>query len=78
MSADELIGKVALQAVPAGIGAILAAQLGIKEQKQEERARGYLAELVYMLVGFIWRSIWHRPTRWYSPHVSSASGTRSP
>jgi putative integral membrane protein (TIGR02587 family) len=63
MSAREIVGKVALQAVPASIGAILAAsQLGVPEAKREARSRGYLAELVYMLVGALYLALNLAPT----------------
>ena len=40
MSADEVVGKVALQAVPASIGAMLArSQLGAQEEEQDEQRR---------------------------------------
>lgn len=63
MSADEIVGKVVLQAVPASLGAILAAgQLGINRDEQEVRARGYLGELVYMLVGALFFALNLAPT----------------
>lgn len=63
MSAAEIIGKVALQAVPGSLGAILAAgQLGLKPQDKKERDRGYLAELVFMLVGALYLSFNLAPT----------------
>lgn len=63
MSLRETVGKIVLQAVPASIGAILAAgQLGTKEGEQEKRARGYLGELVYMLVGALFFSLNLAPT----------------
>jgi len=40
MSADEVVGKVALQAVPASIGAMLArSQLGAQDEEQDEQRR---------------------------------------
>lgn len=63
MSAAEIIGKVALQAVPGSLGAVLAAgQLGLKPQDKKERDRGYLAELVFMLVGALYLSFNLAPT----------------
>lgn len=63
MSVDEIVGKVALQAVPASIGAILAAgQLGGQKHQREQRARGYLGELVYMLVGALFFALNLAPT----------------
>jgi putative integral membrane protein (TIGR02587 family) len=63
MSAREIVGKVGLQAVPASIGAILAAsQLGVREEKREVRSKGYAAELVYMLVGALYLALNLAPT----------------
>ena len=64
MSADEIIGKIALQAVPGSLGAILAAgQLGLKSQEDKEaRDRGYTAELVFMLVGALYLAFNLAPT----------------
>lgn len=63
MSAREIVGKVGLQAVPASIGAILAAsQLGVPEEKRETRSKGYTAELVYMLVGALYLALNLAPT----------------
>jgi len=65
MSANEVVGKVALQAVPASIGAILAAaQLGGggEKSKREARARGYFGEVVYMLVGALYLALNLAPT----------------
>ncbi len=51
MSADKMIGKIAVQAVPGSLGAILAAgQLGLKAQDKEACDRSYPAELAFMLV----------------------------
>ena len=58
MSTRAIVGKVGLQAVPASIGAILAAsQLGVREEKRETRSKGYAAELVYMLVGALYLAL---------------------
>lgn len=63
MSADELIGKVALQVVPGSIGAILAAgQLGVAEAEKEARGRGYGAEIVFMIVGALFLALNLAPT----------------
>ncbi len=54
MSADEIIGKVALHAVPASMGALLAqSQLGGEEHEEEleERGSSYWGELFLMLAG---------------------------
>ena len=62
MSAGETIGKVALQAVPGSLGAILAAgQLGLETQ-DKARDRGYLAELVFMVVGALYLAFNLAPT----------------
>lgn len=63
MSWDEVVGKVALQAVPASIGAVLAAsQLGTQKDERDERARGYFGEIVYMLVGALFFALNLAPT----------------
>jgi putative integral membrane protein (TIGR02587 family) len=58
MSPDELIGLVALQAVPAAIGALISrSQLGDPEQHEETRDKeeraGYWGELFLMAAGAI-------------------------
>ncbi len=64
MSAGEIIGKIAVQAVPGSLGAILAAgQLGLKaDEEKEARDRGYVAELVFMLVGALYLAFNLAPT----------------
>lgn len=63
MSANEIVGKVALQTVPSSLGAILAAgQLGQGKRQRQERSRGYLAELVYMVVGALYLALNLVPT----------------
>ncbi len=63
MSTQEVVGKVVLQAIPASLGAILAAgQLGTDRDEQEARSRGYLGELVYMLVGALFFALNLAPT----------------
>ncbi|ADI15566.1 TIGR02587 family membrane protein [Truepera radiovictrix] len=63
MSWDEVVGKVAMQVVPASIGAMLAArQLGIQETEKGARDRGYGAELVYMVVGALFLAFNLAPT----------------
>jgi putative integral membrane protein (TIGR02587 family) len=64
MSADEVVGKISLHAVPTSIGAILARrQLDIKETKKERmRRRGYGAKLFLMGVGAIFLAFQLAPT----------------
>lgn len=63
MSADEIISKIAMQTVPASLGAILAAgQLGQGKKQRQERSRGYVAELVYMVVGALYLALNLAPT----------------
>lgn len=64
MSADEIIGKLALHAVPCSIGAILARrQLEAEETKKEARRReGYLAKVFLMGVGAIFLAFQLAPT----------------
>lgn len=64
MSVGEIIGKIAVQAVPGSLGAILAAgQLGLKaDEEKEARDRGYAAELVFMLVGALYLAFNLAPT----------------
>ena len=64
MSADEIIGKIALHAVPCSIGAILARrQLEAEETKKEARRReGYHAKLFLMGVGAIFLAFQLAPT----------------
>jgi uncharacterized membrane protein len=64
MSLDEIIGKIALQAVPCSIGAILARrQLEAEETKKEARRReGYHAKLFLMSVGAIFLAFQLAPT----------------
>jgi putative integral membrane protein (TIGR02587 family) len=64
MSADEVVGKISLLAVPPTIGAILARrQLDIKETRKERRRRqGYGAKLFLMGVGAIFVAFQLAPT----------------
>jgi putative integral membrane protein (TIGR02587 family) len=66
MSADEIVGKVALQATAGGLGALLArGQLGQREEKPEEQeppAQRYLGELFIMLVGALFVASTLAPT----------------
>ena len=64
MSADEIIGKISLHAVPCSIGAILARrQLDVEETKKEKRRRqGYGAKIFLMGVGAIFLAFQLAPT----------------
>src|SRR5688572_19552021 len=64
MSTDEIIGKIALHAVPCSIGAILARrQLEAEETKKEARRReSYHAKLFLMGVGAIFLAFQLAPT----------------
>jgi len=65
MSADEVIGKLALQAVPASIGAMLArSQLGAQSEEQQEqpRRRTYGAALFLATVGALFLAFNVAPT----------------
>lgn len=68
MSADELIGKLALQAIPASIGAMLAQSLlssgDESESQSEERQRSatYAGQLFLMVAGAVFLSMSVAPT----------------
>lgn len=65
MSTDEVIGRVALQAVPASIGAMLArSQLGARgeEQEEERRRETYAGELFLAAVGALFMAFNVAPT----------------
>jgi len=65
MSADEIVGKVALHAVPASMGALLAqSQLGGEEHEEEleERGKSYWGELFLMVVGALFFTFNLAPT----------------
>jgi putative integral membrane protein (TIGR02587 family) len=65
MPLNEVIGMIAIQAVPGSIGALLAqSQFGSKradDQRQKERA-GYFGELFFMLVGALFLNLNLAPT----------------
>lgn len=66
MSAREIIGKIALQAVPASIGALLAqSQLGDRKAGQANRAdsAGYASELFIMAAGALFLAFNIAPTQ---------------
>ncbi|UUP16767.1 TIGR02587 family membrane protein [Nitratireductor thuwali] len=65
MPVDEIVGKVALQAVPASIGAVLGrSQLGGSEMEpaQETEQVNYASELFIMAVGALFLSLNVAPT----------------
>ncbi|MEO3997268.1 TIGR02587 family membrane protein [Mesorhizobium sp. CAU 1732] len=64
MSLDEIVGKIALQTVPAAIGALLArSQLGRSEDDETgEREEGYWGELFLMAVGALFLGFNVAPT----------------
>jgi putative integral membrane protein (TIGR02587 family) len=65
MPLSEIIGKVSLQAVPAGIGAVLAERQfgGGEEQRAARRGGGlYSGQLFFMLVGAFFLSFTVAPT----------------
>ena len=60
MSADEVIGKISVQAVPASIGALLVrSQFGESQRKEEEKRRSahYGGGLFLMAVGALYLSM---------------------
>lgn len=66
MSADEIVGKVAVQAVPGSIGAMLAqSQLGVNPEEKEEKKRRahYGGELFIMTVGALFLAFNLAPTQ---------------
>ena len=65
MPASEIIGKIALQSVPASIGAMLGrSQLGDKEEDDasSRRETGYASELLMMAAGALFLSLNVAPT----------------
>ena len=65
MSAYEIAGKVALQLVPAGLGAVLArSQLGLRDEDDVEEARreSYAGELFLMAAGALFLAFNVAPT----------------
>jgi putative integral membrane protein (TIGR02587 family) len=63
MSVDEVIGKIALQAVPGSIGAMLArSQLKAREEEEEERRDTYGGELFLAGVGALFMAFNVAPT----------------
>ena len=65
MPMEEIVGKIAVQTVPASIGAILArGQLGSQDSETEdkERAAGYPGQLFIMLAGAVYLAFNVAPT----------------
>lgn len=65
MPASEIIGKIALQSVPASIGAMLGrSQLGDKDEDDatSRRETGYASELLMMAAGALFLSLNVAPT----------------
>ena len=64
MSIDEAVGKIAIQAVPASIGALLGrSQLANRDEEQDAKRRaGYGGELGLMAVGALFLSLNVAPT----------------
>jgi putative integral membrane protein (TIGR02587 family) len=66
MSVQEILGKVALQAVPGSIGALLAqsefSAEGERDRRKEQRRDTYWGELFFMLAGAIFLSLNVAPT----------------
>ena len=66
MSIYEIVGKVALQLVPAGMGAVLArSQLGLRDEEDGEEARreSYAGELFLMAAGALFLAFNVAPDR---------------
>lgn len=63
MSPDGVIGAVAVQLVPASIGALLArSQLGVQKGEENERPESYWRELFLMVVGALFLAFNLAPT----------------
>lgn len=65
MSADEIVGKIALQAIPASIGAAVARKqltTGDESEQQRERKAGYFGQLFLMAAGAVFLSFNVAPT----------------
>jgi putative integral membrane protein (TIGR02587 family) len=63
MAQGEVVGRVALQAVPASIGAMLArGQLGVREEEVERRRDTYAGELFLAAVGALFMAFNIAPT----------------
>lgn len=65
MTADEIVGKIAVQTVPASIGALLgSSQFGTESADVEERSEGqaYLSQLFLMFIGALFFGLNVAPT----------------
>jgi putative integral membrane protein (TIGR02587 family) len=64
MPGREILGKVALQAVPASFGAVLASSQfgGESEEKERKEHAGYRAELFFMMAGAVFLAFSVAPT----------------
>jgi putative integral membrane protein (TIGR02587 family) len=65
MSAEEIVGKISIQAVPGSIGAMFAqAELGGDRKRQQEKTRhaGYFGELFIMAAGALFLGLNVAPT----------------
>ena len=67
MSANEIIGKIAIQAVPASMGAMLTrSQFGEEQRKEERRSSANSVCSSWPWVRSISPPAWPRPRRWCS------------
>ena len=63
MPVSEILGKIAVQAVPASIGAVLArGQLGERDEPENDEPPTYTQELFLMLVGALFLAFNVAPT----------------
>jgi putative integral membrane protein (TIGR02587 family) len=63
MPLDEIVGKLALQAVPGSIGALLArSQLGVRDEQEQDVKESYGFEIFLMAVGGLFLSFNVAPT----------------
>jgi putative integral membrane protein (TIGR02587 family) len=65
MPADEIVGRITLQAIPASIGAAVARKqltLGDESEQQRERKAGYFGQLFLMAAGAVFLSFNVAPT----------------
>lgn len=63
MPLDEIVGRVAIQAVPGSIGAMLAQSQFGKKKKRKDRRRRYSDELFIMAVGALFLALSVAPTQ---------------